>query len=856
MAQTGALSSAHHAPIQRAETLISQPRWRSAIVDALHLVAPLAALALIAYWVVNTGQIVFPNPQHPAYDLGDYYRYVNMALPNGNPSYVYDSPFLYRILVPGMVHILSLAGVPFRASFFAITCLGLSLSTLLIFYLVRGAGLSRLEAACGSLAFVTLTWAVAYNLRDYFLVDPVAQCFIAGILLAVQRQRYVTAAAVATVGALCKENVYLAIGVGVIQIALPYLRPLPAALKSVLSLRVAPVARRIPRRGWALIMALIVGPAIVTVVLHAVLHPIAPLSALSVWRHYIPSHFKQGKLKGLYDTFGSSTWGAYGALFAAALGALALRAWPRGRFSVWALGAALIVIVYSYTVSGDSQRLSILGWPFVILYAAIGLRAIADRLKAPVALLWALVLAAQVAFQPIAGPPGPQWLGARLTPLWLTYGGHVMAVIAWMVVALIVVALFVRAPAVSPAVSLAGGGVSLSPATGAGPLVTARLPVLRSLDLPARPNDIDSTFWISVRGGVTALSNLNVWLAADRLDTLVDYILLPLAMRDLGIAPSHETDPRIGTTRTRWAPVSDSTPSPAQVWDLYRTLVADYHVLRGHLGIAPSPDSALELEVERIFDVASRQQENDTSEVISWRRLSIVLPAYNEELAIAQTTHDCLRAVRRFCPNAEVIVVDDGSRDRTGTIADELAARDARVVVVHNRPNKGYGGALLAGFAAARGDLFFFMDSDGQFTISDIAKLLHVGEQQPGTVVLGYRQQRRDPLVRRLNAWGWKQLVGLVLGLRGIRDIDCAFKLIPAQLYRACGVTAQGAMVNTELLLKLQRMRVPMVQLPVRHFARTHGSATGANPAVVVKAFREMWRLRLRVHQWRPPAGA
>ncbi|MGH7193713.1 MAG: glycosyltransferase family 2 protein [Candidatus Saccharimonadales bacterium] len=253
------------------------------------------------------------------------------------------------------------------------------------------------------------------------------------------------------------------------------------------------------------------------------------------------------------------------------------------------------------------------------------------------------------------------------------------------------------------------------------------------------------------------------------------------------------------------------------------------------------------------FDVGLRQVNDDFSSVITWQSLSIVLPAYNEEVVIAQTVQDCLRTLRRYCPNTEVIVVDDGSRDNTGAIADELASRDARVVAVHNRPNRGYGGALLAGFDAARGELLFFMDSDGQFNIDQIQDLLRVAAEKPGTVVLGYRAHRRDPFFRRLNAGAWKRLVRLLLGLKGVRDIDCAFKLFPARTIRACQVQAEGAMVNTEFLVKMQRMHVPMVQVPVAHFARTHGTATGANLSVILKAFRELMSLRLRLHHWQPP---
>jgi hypothetical protein len=242
---------------------------------------------------------------------------------------------------------------------------------------------------------------------------------------------------------------------------------------------------------------------------------------------------------------------------------------------------------------------------------------------------------------------------------------------------------------------------------------------------------------------------------------------------------------------------------------------------------------------------AASGQPAAADEVIIRRSLSIVLPAYNKEAVIASTVQPCLQAAERFCPNVTVIVVDDGSCDRTGEIIDELAAVDERVVALHHSSNQGYGAALLTGLAAAQGELLFFMDSDGQFDFADIAALLHIQEQNRELVVLGYREHRHDSFPRHLNAWGWKQAVRLILGLKAVRDIDCAFMLLPTRVVRASGVTAQGALVNAELLVMLQRMRVPMVQVPVHHFPRFHGAVTGASPRVILTAFRELLHLRL-----------
>ncbi|MFI5272671.1 MAG: glycosyltransferase family 2 protein [Ktedonobacterales bacterium] len=247
-------------------------------------------------------------------------------------------------------------------------------------------------------------------------------------------------------------------------------------------------------------------------------------------------------------------------------------------------------------------------------------------------------------------------------------------------------------------------------------------------------------------------------------------------------------------------------------------------------------------------EVAAVEHAERTGALTS-RGLSIVLPAYNEEAVIAQTVRTCAEVLAGFAPDYEIVIVDDGSRDATGEIADALAAENPRVRVVHNRPNRGYGGALVAGFDAASKELAFFMDSDGQFDIRDIAQLLELRERG-NRVVLGYRKHRNDPPIRLLNAWGWNLLVSLLFGLR-VRDVDCAFKLFDTELVRLCDIHAAGAMVNTELLVKLKKLGVPFVEVPVHHYPRQHGSATGANLKVIVHAFRELLRLHGKIRRWR-----
>ncbi|HEX6543285.1 MAG TPA: glycosyltransferase family 2 protein [Ktedonobacterales bacterium] len=258
-----------------------------------------------------------------------------------------------------------------------------------------------------------------------------------------------------------------------------------------------------------------------------------------------------------------------------------------------------------------------------------------------------------------------------------------------------------------------------------------------------------------------------------------------------------------------------------------------------------TPDTTTDVIDDVIADVID---DDHLALPLTTRGISVVLPAHNEEAVLADTLRQCVATLSEIAPDYEIVVVDDGSIDRTGKIAEEFAIANPRIHVLHNCPQRGYGGALIAGFNAMTKPLAFFMDADGQFDIRDLALLLPLREQGH-RAVLGYRRHRKDSPLRKVNAWGWKLLVSNLFGLH-VRDVDCAFKLYDTSLVRAVDVTAEGAMVNTEMLVKLTRMGVPFVEVPVRHYPRLHGQASGANLRVIFHAFRELFRLHSKLRNW------
>ena len=224
------------------------------------------------------------------------------------------------------------------------------------------------------------------------------------------------------------------------------------------------------------------------------------------------------------------------------------------------------------------------------------------------------------------------------------------------------------------------------------------------------------------------------------------------------------------------------------------------------------------------------------------RSVSVFFPAFNEEAIIEKTVRDALEALTPLTEDVEVIVVDDGSSDGTAAVVERLAAEDGRVRLVRHEHNRGYGAALRTGFGTAVKEFVFFSDADGQFDLKEIAGFLPLVANAP--VVVGYRIKRNDPPHRLFIAKTYNLIVRLVFGL-AVRDIDCAFKLFRRAALDGIGLESNGAFISSELLIKLRRRGVPIVERGVHHYPRTTGYSKGANAGVILRTIRDIIRLRL-----------
>lgn len=230
--------------------------------------------------------------------------------------------------------------------------------------------------------------------------------------------------------------------------------------------------------------------------------------------------------------------------------------------------------------------------------------------------------------------------------------------------------------------------------------------------------------------------------------------------------------------------------------------------------------------------------------------LSIFYPCYNEEANVERVTLAALKAARRLTNDFEIIIVNDGSKDRTAEIADRLAREHVGVRAVHNNPNLGYGGALQRGFREAKKEWVFYTDGDGQFDFEEIDKLLPLMERFD--IISAYRLDRKDPFIRKVNAFCWTTLVNATFRL-WLKDIDCAFKLYPRKLFDEIEMKSMGALIDTEILARAKRLGYTIGQIGVHHYPRTAGQQTGANLKVILRAFKELIKLRKEIRSTSRP---
>ena len=229
-------------------------------------------------------------------------------------------------------------------------------------------------------------------------------------------------------------------------------------------------------------------------------------------------------------------------------------------------------------------------------------------------------------------------------------------------------------------------------------------------------------------------------------------------------------------------------------------------------------------------------------------QLSVFFPAYNEEANLEKTVTNAIGILEKVARQWEILIINDGSKDKTAEIAERLTLSDKRIRVITHSPNRGYGAAFKSGLYNARFPWIAFTDTDGQFDFSEITNFFKKQKETEADLVIGYYLKREVPLIRIWGSKVWQLLVFLTFGLR-VRDIDCGFKLIKKEVVDKIPPleAERGPFISSEFLIKAKAFGFKIVEIGVHHYPRLAGEATGANWKVVVSGFKDLIKLRKKL---------
>jgi glycosyltransferase involved in cell wall biosynthesis len=223
-------------------------------------------------------------------------------------------------------------------------------------------------------------------------------------------------------------------------------------------------------------------------------------------------------------------------------------------------------------------------------------------------------------------------------------------------------------------------------------------------------------------------------------------------------------------------------------------------------------------------------------------RLSVFFPAYYDEKNIGKVVDKAVKVLEELnLKDYEITIIEDGSPDNTGVVADELARKYDKVKVIHHERNMGYGATLWEGFTSAKFEYVFYTDGDNQFDLEELKKFVAV---LPYTdMVVGYRKKKQYSAYRKLTSFIYNVVLRFVFGIDFI-DIDCAFKILPRKLFDEIKVNTKDAFIDAEIMIRACRLGYTYTEIGVRHLPRLDGISTAARPSIIFRTIREIISFR------------
>lgn len=220
-----------------------------------------------------------------------------------------------------------------------------------------------------------------------------------------------------------------------------------------------------------------------------------------------------------------------------------------------------------------------------------------------------------------------------------------------------------------------------------------------------------------------------------------------------------------------------------------------------------------------------------------YQSISVFFPCFNEEKNILGVYDSATKVLHGLGMEYEIIFVNDGSIDGTKDLIEALVKTDPHVHAIHHSQNLGYGMSLQSGIRAAKKDLVFYSDGDGQFDLQELAQIIPLIEDYD--IVSCYRRNRQEGLMRKFNAWAWSTLVCTIFPIK-LKDVDCAFKLYRRAIFDNMELVSKSALIDTEILTRAVLKGCTIIQTGVTHYPRKYGTSTGSSLPVILRSFSEI----------------
>ena len=236
--------------------------------------------------------------------------------------------------------------------------------------------------------------------------------------------------------------------------------------------------------------------------------------------------------------------------------------------------------------------------------------------------------------------------------------------------------------------------------------------------------------------------------------------------------------------------------------------------------------------------------------------MTVFFPAYNEEENVRFMIESAKKVLEGLCERWEIILVDDGSTDRTAAIAENISLEDSRIRVVRHGRNLGFGSAIRTGIAHSRMSWIFYTDCDGQYDLNELIKVLYLRDK--ADIVSAYRHRRKDPWMRLLYSLAYSAVTS-TLFWKGFKDADASFKLYRKSIFENVKPESTSGVADFEILLLAEKKGFSVVQIPVSHYPRRAGQVsfetfrnvifTWVRISAIAEIIAQLLKLRMRI--WR-----